>query len=220
MARADFGGSTSDFVFTPTSGGLMRLSAATLTFWDAETGGTQYTDLLLNGVAVTQIPVGSDGNVPTFQGPDGVGRMWVSAGGSRELMVTQGKAGAPGAQGLPGVNAVPADNAVGTYVNTPGSATQQALSAAYVGLIQAAKNPDLLVTGAVTLDGSDQITSAAVKWPDGSPGTLTITSRDANGAVLAYKITYGSPVTKTFTQPAITRNANGAATNVPAIVVS
>jgi hypothetical protein len=59
-----------------------------------------------------------------------------------------------------------------------------------------------------------------VQWPDGSPGTLTITSRDANGAVLAYNITYGSPVTKTFTQPTITRNANGAATNVPQIVVS
>lgn len=91
---------------------------------------------------------------------------------------------------------------------------------AKVGLVQAAKNPDLLVTGAVTLDANDLITAAAVVWPDGSPGTMTITSRDANGAVLAYNITYGSPVTKTFTQPAITRNANGAATNVPAIVVS
>ena len=89
-----------------------------------------------------------------------------------------------------------------------------------LGLVQAAKNPDLLVTGAITVDGNDLVTSAAVVWPDGSPGTLTITSRDSNGAVLAYNITYGSPVTKTFTQPAITRNANGAATNVPAIVVS
>jgi hypothetical protein len=89
-----------------------------------------------------------------------------------------------------------------------------------LGLVQAAKNPDLLVTGAITLDGNDLVASAAVKWPDGSPGTLTITSRDGNSAVLAYNITYGSPVTKTFTQPAITRNTNGAATNVPAIVVS
>ena len=32
--------------------------------------------------------------------------------------------------------------------------------------------------------------------------------------------TYGSPVTKTYTQPTITRNAAGAATNVPQIVVS
>lgn len=89
-----------------------------------------------------------------------------------------------------------------------------------LGLVQAAKNPDLLVTGAITVDGNDLITSAAVVWPDGSPGTLTITSRDANSAVLGYNITYGSPVSKTYTQPTITRNTNGAATNVPAIVVS
>lgn len=89
-----------------------------------------------------------------------------------------------------------------------------------LGFVAAAKNPDVLVTGAITVDGSDLITSAAVIWPDGKPGTLTITSRDANGAVLAYNITYGSPVTRTYTQPTITRNANGAATNVPAIVVT
>lgn len=89
-----------------------------------------------------------------------------------------------------------------------------------LGLVQAAKNPDLLVTGAITLDVDGLVTSAAVVWPDGSPGTLTITSRDSTGAVLAYNITYGSPVTKTFTQPTITRNSSGAATNVPAIVVS
>lgn len=89
-----------------------------------------------------------------------------------------------------------------------------------LSLVQAAKTPDLLVTGAVTVDGNDLVTSAAVVWPDGSVGTLTITSRDSNSAVLGYNITYGSPVTKTFTQPTITRNTNGVATNVPAIVVT
>jgi hypothetical protein len=102
----------------------------------------------------------------------------------------------------------------------PASPLAGELSATYAGLKQLAKNPDLLIAGAVTLDGSDQVTSAAVEWPDGTPGTLTITSRDTSGAVLAYNITYGSPVTKTFTQPTITRNSNGAATNVPQIVVS
>jgi hypothetical protein len=102
----------------------------------------------------------------------------------------------------------------------PKPLTPAAGNAAYVGLKQAAKNPDLLIAGAVTLDGSDQVTSAVVQWPDGTPGTLTITSRDSTGAVLAYIITYGSPATKTFTQPTITRNTNGAATNVPQIVVS
>lgn len=104
-----------------------------------------------------------------------------------------------------------------------GAGADQAAARAAIqtlGLVQAAKNPDLLITGAMTVDGNDLVTSAAVVWPDGSAGTLTITSRDANSAVLAYNITYlGSPV-RTFTQPTITRNANGAATNVPAIVVS
>lgn len=98
--------------------------------------------------------------------------------------------------------------------------TEAAGNAAYVGLIQAAKNPDLLIAGAVTVNGSDEVTSAAVLWPDGTAGTLTITARHTTGAVTNYNITYGSPVTKTFTQPTITRNANGAATNVPQIVVS
>ncbi|WP_159084964.1 hypothetical protein [Planctomonas deserti] len=95
------------------------------------------------------------------------------------------------------------------------------LSSSYVSMKVAAKNPDLLVVGAVALDASDLVTSAAVVWPDGTPGTLAITSRQAGtNAVLAYTITYGSPVTKTFTQPAITRNSSGAATNVPQMVVS
>lgn len=102
----------------------------------------------------------------------------------------------------------------------PARLQDEALNATYAGLIQLAKNPDALIAGAVTVNGSDLVTAAEVQWPDGTPGTLTITSRDANGAVTAYNITYGSPAAKTFTQPTITRNANGAATNVPQIVVS
>jgi hypothetical protein len=113
---------------------------------------------------------------------------------------------------------------VGDYVIHNGSTWERSRGtddvASFLGLVQAAKSPDLLVTGAVTVDSSDLVTSAVVAWSDGSPGTLTITSRDLNSAVLAYNITYGSPVTKTFTQPTITRNTNGAATNVPAIVVT
>jgi hypothetical protein len=51
--------------------------------------------------------------------------------------------------------------------------------------VQLAKNPDTLIAGAVTVDGNNLVTSAAVLWPDGTPGTLTITSRDANSAVTA-----------------------------------
>jgi hypothetical protein len=114
----------------------------------------------------------------------------------------------------------PADTAIAAAVSNSGSSSRAALNATYAGLIQLAKNPDTLIAGAVTVDSNNLVTSAAVQWPDGTPGTLTITSRDGNGAVLGYNITYGSPVTKTFTQPTITRNAAGAATNVPQIVVS
>ena len=124
-----------------------------------------------------------------------------------------------GEPGADGANVLPTNDAVANAITAEGP-TKTALSATYAGLVQLAKNPDTLIAGAITLDASDLVTSAAVKWPDGSPGTLTITSRDANGAVLAYNITYGSPVTKTFTQPTITRSASGAATNVPQIVVS
>ena len=95
-----------------------------------------------------------------------------------------------------------------------------ALNATYATYVNLAKNPDSLIAGAVTVDSNNYVTSAAVVWPNGQPGTLTITSRDSLGGVLGYNITYGSPVTRTFTQPTITRNANGAATNVPQIVVS
>jgi len=106
----------------------------------------------------------------------------------------------------------------------PAHLTPAALATTYAGKTNIyaalAKNPDNLVSGAVTVDSNNLVTSAAVVWPDGTPGTLTITSRDASNAVLAYTISYGSPVTNTYTQPTITRNSSGAAINVPQIVVS
>jgi hypothetical protein len=114
----------------------------------------------------------------------------------------------------------PVDAAMTAVQANPVSAFAQAQAKLFVSLKAAAKNPDLLIVGAVTVDSSDLVTSAAVVWPDGTPGTLTITARHSTGAVNAYNITYGSPVTKTYTQPTITRNTNGAATNIPQIVVS
>jgi hypothetical protein len=105
-------------------------------------------------------------------------------------------------------------------VNKPVSTAQAAADA--LARIAWARNPDVLISGSVTRDSNDAATSAAVTWPDGTPGTYTATTVSSAflGAVDAYTITYGSPVTKTYTQPAITRSATGAATNVPAIVVT
>jgi hypothetical protein len=88
---------------------------------------------------------------------------------------------------------------------------------------QIARNPDLIITGTITRDANGAATSAPVTWPDGTPGTYTAdtVSTAFPGAVDAYHITYGSPPSNTYTQPAITRDpATGAATNVPAITVS
>lgn len=85
-----------------------------------------------------------------------------------------------------------------------------------------ARTPDLLIVGAVTRDANETAISAPVVWPDGTPGTYTAltVSTAFPGSVDSYSITYGNPVTRTYTQPTVTRDASGATTNVPAITVS
>lgn len=86
-----------------------------------------------------------------------------------------------------------------------------------------ARNPDGLIAGAVTRNSDGAATSASVVWPDGTPGTYNATALSSAfpGAVDAYTITYGSPVTATYTQAAVTRDSTtGAVTSVPAITVS
>ncbi|MFI7169530.1 hypothetical protein [Rhodococcoides fascians] len=91
----------------------------------------------------------------------------------------------------------------------------------YVPFAALAKIPDALIAGAITRNSDGAATSAPVVWPDGTAGTYTGTpSSTFPGAIDSYAITYGSPATKTYTQPAVARNAAGAPTAVPAIVVS
>jgi hypothetical protein len=109
VTRSDFGGTSNDFLFKSVP--FMRLTAGSLTFWSAASGGTQYTDLLLNGSPVTSITVDSTGLVPTFQGPDGITAMYAdegAVGGARVRMVAEGRQGPTGPQGDPGP-ALPAD---------------------------------------------------------------------------------------------------------------
>lgn len=89
-------------------------------------------------------------------------------------------------------------------------------------LVSLARTPDVLIAGTITRDANGAATSAPVVWPDGTPGTYTAleVSSAHPGAVDSYSVTYGSPVSKTFTQPTVTRNAAGAVTACPAIVVS
>ena len=87
---------------------------------------------------------------------------------------------------------------------------------------QLARTPESLIVGAITFDANGAAISAPVVWPDGTVGTYTADtiSPDFPSAVDGYKITYGNPATKIYTQPTMTRNAAGAVTAAPAITVS
>lgn len=88
-------------------------------------------------------------------------------------------------------------------------------------LLQLARDPGQLFTGAVTNDSGGAPVSASVTWPDGVAGVYSGTpSTTWPGAVDAYTVTRIGVPTKTYTQPAISRDANGFITNRPTITVS
>jgi hypothetical protein len=92
-------------------------------------------------------------------------------------------------------------------------------------LIAWAGDPTNLMTGAMAYDANGAITTAAVQWPDGGTGVYTATTQSTlfPGSTDAYTMTYvgagtagpWSGVTKTVTQPAVTRDAAGRITNRP-----
>lgn len=97
----------------------------------------------------------------------------------------------------------------------PAHLTPSALASTYAAYLNLAKSPDTIITGAITRNSDGVVTSAAVVWPDGTAGTFTATTINSTYKTIdAYTITYG---THTFTQSTITRDSNGAATNVPAM---
>lgn len=105
MARHAFGGDLAGWAFTVGASNVVTLSPNTnVTFFNARTGGTQYTDLAtaVDGSGpVTSVTTG-DGNggvgvgeIPIFYGPDGVLAMWASAAGqARKLIVAHDLASA------------------------------------------------------------------------------------------------------------------------------
>lgn len=83
MARSTFGGTTADFVSVVGPGGVVRAVPSTVKLYTAKTGGTQITDLLVGGVAATTVTADINGQLPEFQGPDGVVSMWADTGAGR-----------------------------------------------------------------------------------------------------------------------------------------
>ncbi len=74
-----------------------------------------------------------------------------------------------------------------------------------------------------TRDANEALTTASVVWPDGSTGTFTTDTASSAfpGAIDAYHVTYvNGSITRTVTQPAVTRDAQGGITSQPAITVA
>ena len=93
--RNRFGGTSTDWVFTPVLSGsavVPSLASEPVTFWSSKTGGTQYTDLLVNGAAASTVVTTGTGQLPIFYGPDGVTELWADAGSERVLLTTNANA--------------------------------------------------------------------------------------------------------------------------------
>lgn len=82
MTRYEYGAGIADFVVAPSDGIWTVGALAPVTFWDAVTDGTQYTDLLDGSASpITQVVSDEHGAMPRFLGPDGITGMWADAGG-------------------------------------------------------------------------------------------------------------------------------------------
>lgn len=88
-------------------------------------------------------------------------------------------------------------------------------------MVQLARDPSLLFSGAVVHDANGAPTSASIAWPDGVVGVYSGTvSAVFAGAIDAYTITRTGTPTLTYTQPAVTRDGDGEITNRPPLVIT
>lgn len=92
----------------------------------------------------------------------------------------------------------------------------------YAPMAQLAANPDQIAVGTITRSANGAATAFGVVWPDGATGQFTGTeSVSFPGAIDSYTVTHVlNGTTKTYTQPALSRDANGAVTARPGITVS
>jgi hypothetical protein len=88
-------------------------------------------------------------------------------------------------------------------------------------LLQLARDPSQLFRGTITRTAEGAPLSATVEWPDGAIGVYSGTvSTTFLTAVDAYTVTRPGTPARTFTQPAVTRDANGYITNRPPITIT
>lgn len=84
-----------------------------------------------------------------------------------------------------------------------------------------AKDYEMLLSGTITRNADNVVTTSGVIWPDGSAGTFTATIINTTfKCVDAYTVTYVNGTTKTVTQSAVTRNAGGYVITYPVATVA
>lgn len=93
-----FGAGIADWTFLTDVDGTVHLASAEVTFYNAQSGGTQYTDLSLDlaGTEPVTSITSSDGSggqrlgtiATEFYGPDGVTEMWAQAGDLPRVKMT------------------------------------------------------------------------------------------------------------------------------------
>ncbi len=124
MTRYTFGGFGGDQVIQSPSANAGVFKAAgsltsTGTFWSAQTGGTQYTDLVDPNNAftpITGVSTDSNGRPLAFQGPNGVQEGWLDFGAGRfKILATDADD----------------DPRIANAINATGSVTRAALDARY-----------------------------------------------------------------------------------------
>lgn len=72
----------------------------------------------------------------------------------------------------------------------------------------------------IARDSDGVVTTATVKWPDGSGGTFTTTAKNATWtAIDSYTISH-TDSGQTVTQSTVTRNSDGEITTKPALTVA
>src|SRR5262245_28953947 len=103
MARHAFGGDLTAWGFTPNVDDIPVLAGdVDVTFFNQQTGGTQYTDLAtdIDGLDPIDHVTTDDGSgpyqlgvIPRFYGPDGVFEMWADGLGANRLLITANDVG-------------------------------------------------------------------------------------------------------------------------------
>ena len=93
-------------------------------------------------------------------------------------------------------------------------------AAATAALLKAWTSGESYELTSITRDSDEVPTTATVKWPDGSAGTFTRTTKNTTWlAIDAFTISH-TLSGKTVTQAAVTRDSGGAVTTKPALTVA